>query len=173
MKARKEEILVGALAEETVLYDLTSHEVHCLNRTLAAVWKHCDGRNAIEELVSLVQEELGQKVNGDLIWLSLEQLEQAGLLAEPLPRPNVRESLSRREVAASLGFVGMLGALMPALTSLVAPTVAEAASGEPDGTICGTTASHSGHFCISNGVICASGFCFATHPGAGKVCICG
>jgi hypothetical protein len=42
-QARTEGLTVRELAEETLVYDKERHKAHCLNRTAACVWKHCDG----------------------------------------------------------------------------------------------------------------------------------
>ena len=45
-QARKDGLIIKALTDEVVVYDLERHEVHCLNRVAALVWQHCDGRTA-------------------------------------------------------------------------------------------------------------------------------
>ena len=56
--ARSEGLLVEELGDETLVYDRESHEAHCLNRSAALVWRHCDGTTTVADMVSLLQQEL-------------------------------------------------------------------------------------------------------------------
>ena len=146
-QARKKGLLAKELPDEMLVYDLERHEAHCLNRTAALVFKHCDGRKSVAELAELFQNELGAPADEKLVWLALEQLGRADLLEERLSAPSRVGGHSRREMIRRMG-VG-LAALLPLVTSIVAPTPAEAAAtcvtlcnAIPFGTPCGD--------CISN-----------------------
>ena len=45
--ARTSGLVVRELAEETLVYDEERHRAHCLNRTAALVWRHCDGKTPV------------------------------------------------------------------------------------------------------------------------------
>jgi len=49
-RARKDDLLIQDLPEETLVYDVVRHRAHCLNRTAALVWRHCDGKTSVEKL---------------------------------------------------------------------------------------------------------------------------
>ena len=53
-KARKHELIVKELSDETLVYDETTHKAHCLNQTAALVWKFCDGRTSIPQMTRLL-----------------------------------------------------------------------------------------------------------------------
>jgi len=130
-QARKEGLVVKALADETLVYDLKSHRAHCLNRTSGLVFKHCDGNTSVGEMVGLVGSELGVALrdaleNEKLVWLALEQLGKADLLETRLSAPPAVGRCSRREMVRRMG-VG-LAALLPLVTSIIAPTPVEAAA---------------------------------------------
>ena len=55
----RDEVLIEALGDELVVYDLVRHRAHCLNKSAALVWRHCDGKTTIAELAKLLQKELG------------------------------------------------------------------------------------------------------------------
>ncbi len=45
--ARKNELIIQELPEELLVYDLARHKAHCLNKTSAFIWKHCDGETTV------------------------------------------------------------------------------------------------------------------------------
>jgi hypothetical protein len=53
--------------------------VSALNRTAAIVWRSCDGQNTIAELVELLGEEIGDLADEDLVMLTLDSLDAAGV----------------------------------------------------------------------------------------------
>jgi len=58
--------------------------------------------------------------------LALERLHQAHLLEGEPPVPVVEEGTSRRDYLRALGRFGVRAALVPAVITIVAPTVADA-----------------------------------------------
>jgi hypothetical protein len=63
------------MPDELLVYDLRSHQAHCLNQTAAFVWKRYDGRTGVTELAAMLSENLGAAISDDVVWLALEQLE--------------------------------------------------------------------------------------------------
>lgn len=49
-RSRSENIIVQEIGDETLVYDVSSREAHCLNRTAAMVWRACDGTRTKREL---------------------------------------------------------------------------------------------------------------------------
>jgi hypothetical protein len=78
--ARRSNIFAEKLPEEIVVYDKTSHKVHCLSKTAGAVWESCDGTKTVEDLAPIVEARVGAPVDRDLVVLALEELEKANLL---------------------------------------------------------------------------------------------
>src|SRR5215467_15071942 len=85
-RGRTDALVTQELPDELLVYDLTRHRAHCLNKTAAAVWKHCDGSTNISGAIRLLQTELGVQVEADAILLALDQLDRARLLEERITR---------------------------------------------------------------------------------------
>ena len=126
-----------------LIYDLKSHKAHCLNPMAAMVWRRCDGRMSVEEISSSIAAELGAPVDKDVVWLALDQLSKAGLLAAPVA--GLR--LSRRELARRIGAAVSL----PLVSSIIAPTAKAAASCTPNTEGC----TPPGMSCTSNLQCCS------------------
>ena len=133
-QVRKDGLVVKELPDEMLVYDLERHRAHCLNPTAALVWKHCDGRTSAKEIATLLQKELKAppgkpgKIDEKLVWLALDRLGKAHLLEERLSPPPEGARFAHRELVRKLGLVGGLTVLLPLVTSIVAPTPAEAAA---------------------------------------------
>ena len=140
-RARKEGLVIQELSDEVLVYDLDSNKAHCLNQTAAFVWKACDGKNSIGEIVNDFEKQTGGKVSEDLIWLAIDQLNEKNLLTEEMPRRF--EGQNRRQVLKKIGLASVIA--LPIVASLTAPTAALAVTcsgtvtnciGCPDGTPC-------------------------------------
>ena len=130
-RARTENLLMENMPDGKMLYDTTRDTAHSLNPTAALVWQHCDGRTTTEEMIAhLRQRDL--PASEEVVWLALDRLGKAHLLQEPFVAPV--EGLSRRAVIRKLGRAASVAALVPVVTSIVAPTPAMATSrGGPNG----------------------------------------
>jgi hypothetical protein len=53
--ARTHQLIVQEVPDEVLVYDLDRHKAHCLNRTSAIVWKHCDGKTTVAEAKRLLE----------------------------------------------------------------------------------------------------------------------
>src|SRR3990172_114473 len=132
--ARENRLVVRELPDEVLVYDLDRHKVHCLNRTAALIWRQCDGRATGAELGRLLEEGVGGGGGGGggggagVVWGGLGGLGRAHLLRDRVSPPAGVAGLSRREVMRRLALGGGLSVLLPAVTSIVAPTAAEAQS---------------------------------------------
>jgi len=115
--ARQDELVVQELPDEVMIYDLKSHKAHCLNKTAAFIWNHCDGQTTVADLVSLLKEEAGSAANEEVVWYTLDKLTKAELLQGKLDSP-VKDIVSRRRMIRRLGAM----MVVPAVISLVAPT---------------------------------------------------
>ncbi|MEK6303097.1 MAG: PqqD family protein [Acidobacteriota bacterium] len=121
--ARHEELVVQELPDEVVVYDLKRHKAHCLNKTAAFVWNHCDGETTVTELARLLEQEAGSPLDERVVWYTLDKLRKADLLDGQLKSP-VDDGLSRRRMIRRLGAM----IVIPTVISLVAPTAVMAAS---------------------------------------------
>ncbi len=141
-RARTEGLVVEALPDETLVYDMERDVAHCLNQTASLVWRRCDGSNTTKQIARGLTRDLDQPVDEKLVWLALTQLERNRLLLDAIP-PNV--AINRRDVVRALA-VGAVVAV-PVVASIIAPTPAQAATCFPNGSGCET------------GAECCSGFC--------------
>jgi Coenzyme PQQ synthesis protein D (PqqD) len=126
--ARRDQLLVEQLPNETLVYDQTNDKAHCLNATAAFVWSHCDGRTSVHEIGLLMKAELKTPASDELVWLALERLDRSELLAAPLRRAGDEIAMSRRDVAKRLGLVGGLAVILPLVSSVRAANAQTAAS---------------------------------------------
>lgn len=110
---------------EILIYNLETNQVYCLNETSAKVWSCCDGKTEIDEFLKLNDE-----FSESTVWLALDQLHKQNLLEQSINRPsNMRRKLVLGMVASTC--------LLPAITTLIAPTAANAQSIVVSGAICG------------------------------------
>ena len=149
--ARKESLIVQELPDETLVYDRERDKAHCLNRSAALVWKHCDGRKTIREIGQALEAELNTIIDERVIWLALDQLGNRDLLQGP--RKEYIGNVSRRQLVRTLGFVAVS---IPLITSIVAPVPAQAASGLPPGACCGNPNECQSGSCTQNPVCTGS-----------------
>lgn len=136
-RVRREGLVLQRVEGETLVYDQHAHKAHCLNATAARVFELADGTRSVPELAQALGERLGCDAP-ELVWAALAELDRAGLLEEALEV----EAAVRRSRRAALKRLG-LGALLPTVISLLAPTPAEAlatcvndCTGQPDFTTC-------------------------------------
>ena len=126
-KARRSQLVIKELASETLVYDESNHQAHCLNQTAAFVWKHCDGRTSLPALARMLVKETNVSVPEHTVWLAIKQLEESDLLESSRSKP-IWAGLSRREMVRTIGITAVA---LPIVTSIVAPTAASAATAPP------------------------------------------
>ena len=133
--ARTSEIVVQELKDETLIYNLKTNQAIRLNQSAALVWKYCDGKTDIQQLVDLFNQNLNVAINEDYIFLTLDELAKADLLESYEKKFETR--MSRRKVLLNYA---LPMAMVPAATTLIAPLAAHAASGPvcsiPGGSTC-------------------------------------
>lgn len=163
-RARSERLLVEEIADDLVVYDLDNDHAHALNRTVALVWRKCDGERIVGAVATELSEELGMVITPLVVQDALEQLAAADLLETEVTE---RHGMSRRQLLVK---AGLTAAALPVLTSILAPTAAAAASaGTANGGAC-TGSGAVGTFSAST--TCASKCCERTAPGGGANGIC-
>ncbi len=126
--ARKDKLTIRELPDEAVIYDLERHKMHCLNRTAALVWKHCDGRHDPAALAALLGRELLLSADeaAAAARLALEQLGRRHLLTEAVAAPEDEELVSRRAALRKMAVAA--AAVLPLVMTLKSPSVAWASS---------------------------------------------
>jgi hypothetical protein len=156
-KNRNENMICQELFDETLIYDMKIDKVYCLNHSLAVVYNACDGEKSLEDLQTFVSEKLEIPITKEFVLLSLNQLSESGLLDdyEKLNEHHNFAAMSRRDLVKKAGLATV--AALPAISVLIAPEAAAAASGStcvPYGQHCNSAAE-----CCPNVPNC-QGFCF-------------
>ena len=129
-RARTMELIIEELPSETIVYDTRRHRAHCLNKTAGFIWRQCDGQTSVEQMAKRLSQSTGMPPDEDIVLLGLRSLSNRGLIAA---KPEAAKPHSRRELMGRLAVLGGAAAgLLPAVTSIVAPTPAMAQSGDSD-----------------------------------------
>jgi hypothetical protein len=151
-QTRRDGLIFRELDNEILIYDTDKDKAHCLNETAALVWKQCDGRTTPLEISRALSHQLGVTIDERVVWFALKQLSRDRLLEEELTPPAVLTAgLNRREMVRVLGLAAVVA--VPLVTSIVAPTPAQAATCLPMGAGCTTSAQCCSGICNSN--VCA------------------
>jgi len=119
-KACKDHFLIHQVDDEMVVYDKERKRAHRLNNTAARVWSLLDGDRTTSEIADDLD------VDESVVTLSIDHLASAHLLesSEPL-------SVSRRKALGRVASAAAIGFLLPVVTSIAAPSAAQALSGSP------------------------------------------
>ncbi len=149
--ARKDDLVISELDDETLVYDLERDEAHCLNQTAALVWKRCDGKTTVGEMASLLQKQLRGSVDVEIVWLALKQLQRSHLIDKSAASAAGLRSVSRRRLLLKYAPAALA---LPVIMSIVAPTPAAGASCGGEGQACG-----SGHPACCARLTCSGGTC--------------
>ena len=119
-RSRSTGLRVQQVGDQLVMHDEVRQRLHVLNRTVAATWRHCDGRNALADIAELVGRELGIPADERLIALAVEQLHEARLLEEHAALARGADGVSRREML-HWAAAAAAGVFLPVITSCGAP----------------------------------------------------
>lgn len=141
------------LSEEFLVYDKETSQAHCLNRTATDVWKLCDGKITVAEIIQELEKQSNSPVDERIVWMALHQLRKSGLLLGTILSSKETNMLSRRALVKKMGVAAALA--LPVVTSILVPTAAQAAS-----------CLHAGQPCTAN-FQCCSMIC---HP-INHVCV--
>lgn len=153
--ARRDDLIVREFADELLIYDKSREQAHCLNRTAALIWKQCDGRTSVDEISRRLANEMQSEAapNERAVWYALKQFKRDHLLEETLEIPvgllrSVRSGLNRRQVMRALGLTAVVA--IPLVTSMIAPTAAQAVTCRGPGAACTTSAQCCNGVCSAN-----------------------
>lgn len=126
-KLKTQGLVIQAVENETLIYDLESNKAFCLNITASLVWNACNGSRSITEIKESLQKDVDESVNEDLIHFTLDQLNKKGLIEGYESVPFAPKRVSRRKVVQSFGLSAAVS--LPIIASLVAPPALAAQSG--------------------------------------------
>lgn len=157
--ARRSGLIVKEADGEVLIYDLERNKAHCMNDTAARVWQYCDGETTLADACNSLSRELNAPCDEKLVLYALKQFAKDNLLEENIELPTfITSGMNRRQMVRALG----LGAIIavPLVTTILAPTPAQAATQFPPGTPCNSP------------VTCTSGLCACPTPGPACVSQC-
>jgi hypothetical protein len=119
--ARSERVIIEALGDELLVYDLDSDQAHSLDASAAAIWRACDGAVTVEGMSARVD------LSEAAVRSTVERLAALDLLAAgSFTRPtHSRRAVLRRGLVAGAAAT----AVAPLITSIVAPAAAGTTSG--------------------------------------------
>lgn len=115
--ARRKDLVIQEMPDEVLVYDMSSNKAHCLNPSAAFIWKACNGKNSVADIVAEFESTGKGEVTEDFVWLAIDQFRENALL-ENNPAPRFAGQ-SRREAIKKIGLVSMVA--LPVIASLVAP----------------------------------------------------
>lgn len=150
-QARKSGLIVKEVDGEVLIYDQKRSKAHCLNPTAAKVWQYCDGETSLAAACNSLSRDLDTYISEDLVRYAVDQFKADNLLEIDSAMPAFMiPGLNRREMVRTLGLAAAVA--IPVVTSIIAPTPAQAATCTGTGTGCtdGTT-------CCST--VCDTGTC--------------
>jgi len=173
-KANTENLVVQNSGLETLIYDLLSNKAFCLNQTSSAVWQLCDGDRPISQISSEMSKRLKTPVSEDLIWLAIDQLGKNDLIENAPDFAPKTGDLPRREAIRKIGFSSLIA--LPIISSLVAPTAAQAQSCLPISNLnpggisaCSSNSECCSGHCMDGELCCLPGAIFRPHHSLGCI----
>lgn len=151
-QARRTGLIIQEVDSEILIYDQNTNKAHCLNQTAAKVWKYCDGETTLAEACKALSCDLDTPVDEKLVWYAVDQFSKDNLLEKGIEQPAfIIAGMNRRQMVRTLGLAAVIA--VPLVTSIIAPTPAQAATCMPPGQPCGTAAQ------------CCSGLCTGAPAG--------
>lgn len=152
LRFQQKKLIAKRLENELLLFECESNTAHCLNEIAAEIWRACETQRTTIEIAEVVHIRRPD-VQKEVVFECLIRMADGGLLEE-FQAENI--CLQRRELMRRAGLVA--AAFLPiAITSVVIPPAAEAASCAQLGQACSPT-----HPCCPGGIItlgCVGGAC--------------
>jgi hypothetical protein len=148
VQARQKGLLKRAVDDEVLVYDLERHKAHCLNKTAALVWEECDGNKTVAEVALAVEQRLKAPFHQDMVWVALDQLDRANLLASKVDRPDQTNGLTRRQMIKRAGLAAAIA--LPLITSVMSPTPAQASTCTKKGGGCTSSLTCCSQVCVAS-----------------------
>ena len=149
-RARTDKLLVRRFDGDLMVYDRDLDRANCLNGLAADVWERCDGQSTVATISQKIAEAKGHPVDERAVWLAIDQLSRSKLLDEPVKGPAALFGRGgRRRLMQALK---VAAAAVPAVMSVVVPSIAQGASCIGDGGPC----LNNSQCCGGN---CAGGIC--------------
>lgn len=123
--ARTEGMLTKEVDGEFLVYN-EEQDVACkLNATAALIWRSCDGKRTLPDLVRILEAEVGDAADEDMVLMALDGLAAHELLLSGYePRGPSAERLSRRRFFRRAGISGAAAIAAPVVYTMAVPAPA-------------------------------------------------
>lgn len=149
---QQRKLIAKNIENELLLFERESNTAHCVNEAAAEIWTACEQPRTAEEVTQFLRLRKPE-LNEEIVFECLNRMVDSRLLDAIQP---ATVCVQRRELIRRAGLVA--AALLPiAITSVVIPPAAEAASCAQLGQACSPT-----HPCCPGGIItlgCVGGVC--------------
>ena len=127
--ARKDGLVIEELDGETLIYDTERDKAHCLNSAAARIWRCCDGRHTLADIMDDFAGDMQVEVAREVVSDCVARFSRAHLLEQDSLPFKENLVLYRRNLLKKIGIAAASAAIvLPLITSIVAPTPAAAAS---------------------------------------------
>jgi hypothetical protein len=123
---RRKNVIVRELSDEFLVYDKTTNKAHCLNHSAAELWRLCDGKRNVSQIVSEMSKGM-ENIDVPSVLLALAQLAKAGLLRNAADLSAGTANLSRRQALKKVG-ASAAAIAFPLITSVLVPKAEAAVS---------------------------------------------
>jgi len=124
--ARTDAVVTEDVADEVLVYDERTDVACRLNQSAALVWRNSDGKRTLEDLVHVLEADLGDVADEDMVLMALDSLAEHGLIESGYEaRDSTASRLSRRRFFRR---VGVAAVSIPVVASMAVPMPAAAAS---------------------------------------------
>ena len=95
--ARTDAVVTEDVADEVLVYDERTDVACRLNQSAALVWRNSDGKRTLEDLVHVLEADLGDVADEDMVLMALDSLAEHGLIESGYEaRDSTASRLSRR-----------------------------------------------------------------------------
>jgi hypothetical protein len=124
--ARRNNIVIKKLDEETLIYDLKINKAICLNMTSARIFHLCNGTRTVSQIAKEMSLSMKTPIGKEFVMLAIEQFSKDHLLENKGETTKFFNRLSRRELIRKVGFGSAVA--LPLVSSVIAPQSAAAQS---------------------------------------------
>jgi hypothetical protein len=149
-KRRNRGLIIREIDDEILIYNNETDKAYCLNETAALIWRACDGLSSPKQISNSLTSLLGARVDERIVWFALKQFKKDDLLENSVILPDHLSAagLSRRQMVHVLGVAALVA--VPVVTSLIAPTPAQASTCLPAGQHCTASIQCCTGLCVGN-----------------------
>jgi hypothetical protein len=127
-------LLTEQVDDELLVFDEESTVACRLNASAALVWRNCDGKHTVKDLVAVLASEFDEVADEDQVLIALDNLVAHGLIESGYePREANVSRITRRRFMRRVGALSLATVSLPIVSAMIVPSAAAAASGTVNG----------------------------------------